>query len=202
PSPAVVVLYRLTSVADHGYDYPIHFRGQLVTTNVKYDAATVRQEPLGTKFGYEHLWREGSGRSDSAVKVTWVDGNRYYSSTTAGAPGTELIFARTGANDPNFNLISEPLFVVRRRGANALFATVIEPHGYFSEPQERSIEARGRVQSVRVLDSNAEGSVVEVTATGGLKWTVMVANGPASTTARHTIGGQSWTGNFEVRGVQ
>ncbi len=49
------------------------------------------------------------GTSDSTVRLTWVDGNRYYSVTTAGAPGTEVIFGRTGANDPNFNLIVEPM---------------------------------------------------------------------------------------------
>jgi hypothetical protein len=202
PYPVVVDLFRLTSGPAHTYDYPIHFRGQLVASSVKYDASVTRQEPLGTRDGYQHIWREASGHSDSAMSVTWLDGNRYYTATSSGSPGTELILGRTGANDPSFNLISEPLFVLRRRAADHLFATVIEPHGYFNEAEERSLQARPRIRAVKVLESSAIGSAVEVKGEGGLTWTVLVSNGPASTTARHRLGAYEWTGNVEVRGVR
>jgi hypothetical protein len=77
PHPVVVDLYRLTSEAPHTYDFPVHFRGQLIATNVTYRANTGRLEPLGATFGYEHLWREASGTTDSTVQLSWVDGNRY-----------------------------------------------------------------------------------------------------------------------------
>jgi hypothetical protein len=202
PYPVVVDLFRLASAAEHTYDYPIHFRGQHVASSVKYGAQVTRQEPLGTRFGYEHLWREASGRTDGPVQVSWVDGNRYYTVTSSAAPGTELIFARTGANDPNFNLVSEPMFLLRRRAADHLFASVIEPHGYFSEAEERSQQARPTIQRISVLESSAAGSVIEVAGEGGLRWTVMVANGPASATARHRVGTYEWAGNVEVRGVK
>ncbi len=204
--PVVVDLYRLASAAEHTYDYPIHFRGQLIATGVKYRADMARREPLGTAYGYQHIWKEAAGTTDEPVRLTWLDGNRYYTATTAAAPGTEVIFGRTGANDPNFNLISEPMMIVRRRAAEHVFASVIEPHGYWSEAQERSEQARPRLQNVRVIGHNGEGSVVEVTGEGGLRWLVMVTNGAASTTAAHrlTFGGETyeWTGNFAVRGVQ
>jgi hypothetical protein len=202
PYPVVLDLFRLTSRAEHTYDYPIHFRGQLIASNVKYDANVKRQEPLGTKYGYEHIWREASGHADGPVAVTWVDGNRYYTATSSAAPGTELIFGRTGANDPNFNLISEPLFLLRRRAGNHLFATAIEPHGYFNEASERSERARPVLQAVRVVESSGEGSVVEVVGEQGIRWIVMVANGPASSTARHRVGTYEWTGNYSVQGVR
>ena len=206
PYPVVVDLYRLTSAAPHTYDYPIHFRGPLIATNVAYDAHTTQRTALGASNGYQHLWNEAQARTDSAVRLTWLDGKRYYTVTTAGAPGTGVIFARTGAGDSSFNLVVEPMMLVRRRASDHLFASVIEPHGYFNELEERSADARGKIESVRVLGSSAEASVVEVTGKGGLRWTVMVANGPASATARHavTFGGQTyeWTGNYEVDGVQ
>ena len=208
PYPVVVDLYRLTSDAGHTYDYPIHFRGQLVATNVAYRADTARLEPLGRAHGYQHLWREAAGRTDSLVRVTWLDGNRYYSWLGAAAPDQQLTFGRTGAHDPNFNLVAEPLFLVRRqvRPGSTLFASVIEPHGYFSEAQERSQEARPRLQQVRVLAESAEGSVVEVTGPGGLRWVLMTTNGPARAGAAHRIaaGGTTheWTGNWAVRGVE
>jgi hypothetical protein len=205
PYPVVVDLYRLTSAAPHTYDWPLHFRGQLVATSAKYRRAE-SLEPLGEKFGYQHLWKEAAATSDSTVRMTWLDGNRYYTVTTSGAPGTEVILARTGANDPSFNLIVEPMLLLRRRAADHVFASVIEPHGYWSEPQERSEQARPKLQQVRVLASDAEGTVAEVTGEGGLRWVVMASNGAASTTARHRVaaGGRTyeWTGNFADEGVQ
>jgi oligo-alginate lyase len=204
--PVVVDMYRVVSDAAHMYDYPIHFRGQLINTNFKYETQLTRRDVLGTANGYQHLFREASARTDDPVQLTWLDGNRYYTVTTAAAPSTQVILARTGANDPNFNLISEPLMLVRRSADTHLFASAIEPHGYFNEAQERSAQARPIIKSVRVLGHNAEGSVIEVAGDGGLLWTVMVSNGRASSTARHSLnfGGQTyeWTGNYAVRGIR
>ena len=205
PHPVVVDLYRLRSAAPHTYDFPLHYRGPLIETNVKYDAATTEQHALGGRAGYEHLWREATATTDSAARLTWLAGNRYYTATVDAGPGAEVIFARSGAGDPSFNLVSEPLMIVRRRAADQLFATVIEPHGYFSELEERSLDARGTL-SVRVLATTGDASVVEVTGADGLRWTLMVNDGAPSTTARHrlTAGGRTyeWTGNFAVRGLQ
>ena len=206
PHPVVVDIYRLASQARHTYDYPVHFRGQLIATNVKYNPDTADQKALGARFGYQHIWNEAHGSTDSVVKLTWLDGHRYYTVTTAAGPGAQMILGRTGAGDPKFDLISEPLMIVRQIGTDQTFASVIEPHGYFSELEERSSDATGVVQSVRVLASTADGTVMEVDGGRGLKWVVMVNNGPASATATHRIvaGGQTyeWTGNYSVNGVR
>jgi hypothetical protein len=95
--------------------------------------------------------------------------------------------------------------IVRRQGSTELFASVIEPHGYFSEPEERSLQARGIITGIRTLASSSEGSVVEVAGASGLKWTIMVTNGAPSATATHrlTAAGRTyqWTGNYKVDGV-
>jgi hypothetical protein len=124
----------------------------------------------------------------------------------AAGSSSDVIFGRTGANDPNFNLTSEPMVLVRRKAKDELFASVIEPHGYFSEPEERSLNARPSIQSVRVLADSPEGTVVEVTGLNGVSWRVMVVNGPASSTAGHSLAADgrtfTWTGNFKVEGVK
>jgi oligo-alginate lyase len=203
--PVVLDLYRLESSAQHSYDYPLHFRGQLIAASVKYDAQNARREPLGTANGYQHIWKEATATTSEGVQLTWLDGNRYYTMTAAGTPATEVIFGRTGGNDPNFNLTVEPLVLLRRNASNHVFASVIEPHGYFNEAQERSEQARPRIQSVRVLGHNGDGSAVEVTGEG-LKWLVLVTNRRAAPAGRQqlTVGGQTyeWNGNYEVRGVQ
>ena len=95
--------------------------------------------------------------------------------------------------------------LVRTKARDQLYASVIEPHGYFNEAQERSEQARPAVQSVRILSSTPEASVVEITAAKSVKWVVMVNNGPASATARHrvTADGQvfEWTGNYRIEGI-
>ena len=204
--PVVVDLFRTSSSASHTYDYPIHFRGQLIATDAKYESDQKEQEPLGKAFGYQHIWKNARGSVDGGVSMTWLDGNRYYTVKTAAGGESDVIFGRTGANDPNFNLISEPVMIVRRKAKDAFFASVIEPHGYFNEAEERSLDARGVIQNVRVIANEAEGSVVQVDGANGLGWTVMVANGPASATARHSISAAGrtyeWTGNYKVDGVK
>jgi hypothetical protein len=204
--PVAVDLYRLTSSTQCTYDYPIHFRGQLIATSTPYEASATRREPLGAAYGYQHIWREAAGTTDDPVQLTWLDGNRYYTVTTSAAPATEVIFGRTGANDSSFNLIVEPLMVIRRRAGNHVFASVIEPHGYFSEAEEASEQARPRVRDIRVLASDSTATVAEVTGENDLRWIIMVNNGAASKTARHRMmaAGETyeWVGNIAVRGVQ
>ena len=84
--------------------------------------------------------------------------------------------------------------------------SVIEPHGYFNEAEERSLDATPSIQAVRTLADTDEGTVVEVTGKAGLSWTIMVANGPASTTTSHRVSASgrtfTWTGNYRVDGVK
>ncbi|RMD95736.1 MAG: chondroitin lyase, partial [Calditrichaeota bacterium] len=204
--PVVVDVFRATSTQEHQYDYPIHFLGQLISTNLEYRAHVDVQRPLGIRAGYQHIWKEASGTTNDVFKLTWLDGHRYYSLVTSPAPGTEIIFGRTGANDPNFNLRSEPMVIVRRKAQNDVFAAVIEPHGYFNEAEEKSMDARGLIESVAVIGDNAQASVIEVRGKNGLRWEIGINNGEASKskTIAVTFRGKTytWTGNYSVQGVK
>ena len=203
--PVVVDLFRVVGAAEHTYDYPIHFRGQLITTNVKYAASSTSQTPFGKGAGYQHIWKTASGPAPESVLLTWLEGSRYYSITTAASKGDEVLFGRTGANDSSFNLISEPMMLLRSRAKTKLFASVIEPHGFFSEPEERSTGATPNLNEVQVLADDNEGSVVEITGANGIKLTVMVSNGSSAAGAHHhvAVAGKAydWTGSYFVQGV-
>ena len=54
------------------------------------------------------------------------------------------------------------MFIIRRQAKDHLFATVIEPHGYFNEAREQSDNARGNLLEVKVIGHNNTGSVIEV----------------------------------------
>lgn len=163
-SPLLVDLFELCSEQPHQYDLPVHYEGQITHTNFDYQTPLSLQ-PLGESAGYQHLWHQASAATpfeEPSAMVSWLMGDSYYSLNTAVNAETELLFARIGANDPAFNLRSEPALIIRQRGSNHLFATVYEQHGYFNESLELSEQARGRVQSVRVLCQSPEVNVVEI----------------------------------------
>ncbi len=199
--PVVIDLYRLKSETTHQYDYPIYYHGQLVTTNAKLNIQTNMLQPFGTDNGYQHLWKLGSGKTPESITVTWVDGQRYYSLIAADAPDTELLMGRIGANDPDFNLRAEPMFMLRRRAGNHLFASVLEPHGYFNEAREQSRDARSVIKSVKVVGHNDAGSVIEIFGERGIHWLVMVNNGE-STDQEISVKFDNrefrWQGNYHI----
>ncbi len=200
--PVVVDLYRLTSGQAHQYDYPIHYHGQLITTNFDYNANMNSQKALGSDYGYQHIWNEAFAIAEKCPVITWLDGNRYYTQITSYEPNTKVFFGRTGAGDPNFNLVSEPLTIVRQTGQDHLFASVIEPHGYFNEAQESSRQARPLLQGVKVVGHNDDGSIIEVFGDKDIHWRIMINNSDASDQVKHTLkfDGETyqWTGNYHV----
>lgn len=201
--PVIVDVYRLASDQQHVYDYPIHFDGQMIFSNTPFTADTAVQKIMGDNFGYQHIWQQAQGKAIENSAVTFLNGSRYYTVTTNSTPDMELLFGRTGANDPNFNLRSEPMFLLRKKADTHVFASVIEPHGFFSEAMEKSDQARPVIASVNVVADDASSTVVEVTGKNGIHWILGVNNGEASTKTSHKIkaGNRTfqWTGNYTIK---
>ncbi|OEF27375.1 heparinase II/III domain-containing protein [Vibrio rumoiensis] len=174
--PLVIDVYRIVADSDHQYDLPYHYKGQIIRTDFDYQVAS-KLKPLGEDNGYQHLWNLGSGKVAGSSLVTWLHDSSYYSLvSSAPTADCEVIFARTGANDPDFNLRSEPTFILRQSGKDHVFASVLETHGYFNESIEASIGARGLVKSVQVLGHNATGTVVEIALTNDKKYHFGISN--------------------------
>lgn len=201
--PVVIDVFRCVSGVPHQFDLPFYYMGHLVNTNVRYAAATASRVPLGTAYGYQHLWLEASGRTAGPVQWSWLLNRRYYTVTSSADPGTEVMFVRIGANDPNFNLRNEPAVILRRSGTSTVFASVIEPHGEFEPVQEISAGATSLVENVQVLAATDEGTVVAINGRDGFQWRFTVANGSPDVTLRHTIvaGGEtySWVGPWALQ---
>ncbi|EGQ9097665.1 TPA: heparinase II/III family protein [Vibrio alginolyticus] len=178
-APLLLDLYRIEGEGEHQYDYSHQYDGQIVRTNLDYQSFG-ELNTLGDDFGYQHLWKVASGKVQDTALVSWLQNNTYYTwlgtSSSAKQNGdNEVIFTRTGANDPSFNLRSEPAFILRSKGESTLFASVLETHGYFNEEFEQSVNARGQVKDIRVVGYNAVGSIVEITTEKSLV-TVMISN--------------------------
>ncbi|MFA0280416.1 heparinase II/III family protein [Vibrio sp. 10N.222.55.F12] len=205
-SPLLLDLYRLDSEkggeGEHQYDYSHQYQGQIVRTSFEYQA-NKELNTLGDDFGYQHLWNVASGEVKGTALVSWLQNNTYY--TWLGATSNdnaEVIFTRTGANDPSFNLRSEPAFILRSKGETTLFASVVETHGYFNEEFEQSVNARGVVKDIKVVAHTNIGSVVEIT-TEKSNVTVMISNqlgATDSTEHKVELNGKvySWTGFYSV----
>ncbi|RKF18092.1 chondroitin lyase [Alginatibacterium sediminis] len=200
--PLVLDVFKLTSESEHCYDYPVHFKGQIIRTDFDYQQESVLN-PLGDAQGYQHLWKVASGSVKDSSLVSWLMGDSYYSLVSSAAKDSEVIFARIGANDPDFNLRSEPVLILRQRGKNQVFANVFETHGYFNEAIEASTDARGQVESVSVLHSDDYATLVELQLTNSRVVMVAVSNQDGdAVNADHqlTVNGQKyqWLGPVKV----
>ncbi|MDB1126037.1 heparinase II/III domain-containing protein [Vibrio algarum] len=201
-APLLIDLYRINAEGEHQYDLAQQYEGQIVRTNFEYTSAE-ELETLGDKHGYDHLWDVARGTVENTALVSWLQGNNYYTWLGASSNDSdEVIFTRSGANDPSFNLRSEPSFILRSKGESTLFASVLETHGYFNEEFEQSVDARGKVQSINVIGFNDEGSVVEVL-TEKTRIIVLVSNEQgADENATHNVTIKdktySWSGYFAV----
>ncbi len=199
PHPVIVDIYRLKSNKSHTYDYPLHFRGQIMNTTLKYEANTRSMTAMGAANGYEHLWKTAEAPVSDDFSFTWLDGQRFTSFITdVDAPGT-VYFTRIGADDPNYNLRSEPALIYRRKASTTVFASVIETHGEFLEASEYTRDPYPRFTSVDVLGQNDEATLIRIRGEKGIDWEIAVNNGP-STDAVHTVscGGNEITlnGNY------
>ncbi|MEZ8094259.1 heparinase II/III family protein [Photobacterium swingsii] len=201
-APLLIDLYRLNGEGEHQFDYSHQYDGQIIRTNFNYQAHQ-EVETLGDDFGYQHLWNIASGAQNDTALISWLQGHTYYTWLgTSSNDNGEVIFTRTGANDPSFNLRSEPAFLLRSKGENTLFASALETHGYFNEEFEQSVNARGTVKDIRILGHDSTASVIEID-TAASRITLMVSNQQGATEqTEHKIDIQgktySWTGFYSL----
>lgn len=168
--PLVLDLFDVESREPHRYDLPFHYLGQLIDLSFDQEA---RQPPsvLGDGHGYQHLYLEAEGKaSGGSAQLTWMRQRRFYTLTTLTESGDGLLLARLGAQDANFNLRRDPVFILRReRSGDALFVSVIEPHGHYSPVTERATTPVGRVSQVKLRRRDARYIVVELETREGFK---------------------------------
>jgi len=198
--PIIIDVFSIESNKEHQYDLPFYYIGQFISTNFKYCAFTTKLTPLGEKNGYQYLWKEAEGSMNGTAKLTWLNGDRFYSIVSSVDTSDELYMLRIGANDPNFNLRNDPAFMIRTKAKNHVFASVIEPHGNFDPKNETTVNSYSQVKSIHVLASTGEGTVVEFIMNSGLNFKLEIANNSSDKNSRHTIkaGGQEYNWNGPV----
>jgi oligo-alginate lyase len=191
-------IFNVQSDTLHQYDLPFQYNGQLIKTSVKYKPATTNMEALGKKNGYQFLWKEASATAlNTTAQFTFLNKNTYYTISTLVQDTAQLFFTRTGANDPDFNLRHEPAFIVRKKGKDQSFVSVVEIHGKFDPIYEFSSNAYPSVQQIKLLQNDNEFSIAEIMV-GGKKLQIAQCNNSIDAKQLHVAQGITWTGIFTV----
>jgi oligo-alginate lyase len=137
---------------------PYWYQGQITNTPFKIQANTKKLEPLGRDFGYQHIWLNAIGNSETGnASVTVLNNQRFYTTTFLTDSSTRVKFVTLGANDPNFNLRNEKAFIVSQpKAKNCLFISLVESHGNTNPIAETTVGYKGKVQSLKLLIDNDE----------------------------------------------
>jgi oligo-alginate lyase len=201
-SKILLDLYAIKAAQKHQYDLAFPYNGQLIQTSFKYTPYTTSQEILGTKNGYQFLWKTAEATvTNNIAQVTFLNANSFYTVSSFIPDTTKIIFTKLGANDPNFNLRSDPSFIVRRNAADNLFFNVLEMHGNYDTVNEFSTNSYTQVKNLNVLLHNDNYTICTVQV-GKEIITVMQANNNNNATKKNkvTIGNNTyeWQGVYKI----
>ena len=130
-----------------------------------------------------------------------MSNNKFYTLTSATTAADELLFARLGANDPEFNLRRDPAFIIRRYGTGStVFVTVIEPHGSYSPVSELATNSTGSIATLHVAHDDENYTAIAIEDREGHTSLFVLSNRDAGAASAHriVIGGNTieWTGPY------
>ena len=200
--PLVVDFFRTMSNTEHQYDLPFNYIGNVISTNFKYTTHGNAMQTLGSKNGYQHIWKEASAKVKAPfTQFTFLNNHSFYTITSHVQDSAQVFFTRSGANDPNFNLRREPSFITRTRAKNMLALNVVELHGNFNPISEITTNSYTKVSSIApVVDTDLySGAEIVI---GGKRLLVLQSNTKFDGKTAHqiTINGvsYSWEGPYVV----
>ena len=200
--PIIIDLVEGHADGTHSYDLPFHYNGHLIDTNFELQADPLSRSPLGTKNGYEYLWKVAEADPVNEIsQVTWLLDQKFYSVTSSVPENTKIVFTQIGANDPNFSLKPEPGFMLRAKTTGGVsFASIIEPHGDYNPTAEYTIGSYSQVKSVSHFESGAAEFILIETKSGETVGLGLGAEDNPDGTHSVDVNGKtmSWTGPFKL----
>ncbi|WP_369385257.1 heparinase II/III domain-containing protein [Jejuia pallidilutea] len=136
-NPYILDIMRVQTESSNQYDLPFYYLGHIMQTNFEYDKLKTPQI-LGTSDGYQHLYKEAIATANGKhIKLNWLLNNTFYTYSAVTSNNDEIILARIGANDPEYNLRQEPTLILRKKNTkDAVFASIIESHGTYTPVSE------------------------------------------------------------------
>jgi oligo-alginate lyase len=162
--PLYIDIFKNIAATPHQYDLPFYYVGNLISFNQPYTAYTTNQNTLGAKNGYQYLWKEAEIKKlkNPFTQLTFLNGKTFYSISSLQQDSAQVIFARIGGNDPNYNLRREPACILRSKGSNITFINAIEIHGQFNGTTEVSSNTYSQLSSIEKLQDDENYTVVKI----------------------------------------
>ena len=203
-NPLIIDILKATSETTQQYDLPLWYMGHMLSTNFDYTKETSQLNTIGSNYGYQHLWNEASGTPNNGTsQFTWLGNMKFYTASFNSESTDEIIFGRTGANDPEFHLRADPVIIQRvKDGGNRTFVTVIESHGTYDTVSETPINPFSSIQDVKILYDDADYTVVDISNKENKRWTIAISNNNADVSKSHSITVDketiSWKGAFKI----
>ena len=175
--PLIMDVLKAESAGRHQYDYPVHYNGHMISLSVPYERALTSMSTLGPANGYQHIWTEARAQGgEGTTSYTWLTGYRMYTISTATTPSTDIFICRGGASDPDFNLRSEPMYIVREKNAGChVFASCLETHGKYDLQVEQSANLVHSCKGVKVISDDENGITVRYDFIGSHSVTLKVS---------------------------
>jgi len=202
--PYVLDIMKVVSNKANQYDFPYYFLGQVLNTNFEYTVPKTLK-PLGSKNGYQHLYIEGTGKSNKDnTKFSWLNKGKFYSLTAISDDKDEIFFTRIGANDPEFNLRREAAIMLRRKNIkNTIFVSAIEAHGSYSPVSESAVNSKSSIKELKMVLDTADYTAISITTIKGTTKLFITANTNASKEAKHTLKinnkKYTWVGSYDYK---
>ncbi|WP_158979274.1 alginate lyase family protein [Cellulophaga sp. L1A9] len=186
--PYVLDIMKVVSNKANQYDFPYYFLGQVLNTNFEYKVPETLKA-LGSKNGYQHLYVEGTAKSEKEnTKFSWLNKGKFYSLTTVSNVNDEILFTRIGANDPEFNLRREAALMLRRKNTkNTLFVSAIEAHGSYSPVTESAVNSNSAITALKVVLDTESYTAIQITDINGNTKLFITANTNAAKEAKHNL---------------
>ncbi len=183
----IIDLFNINANEAHQYDLPFQYMGQFINTSFKYNAYKDKQEPLGLKNGYQFIWKEAQAKlRDTLAQFTFLNKNSFYTISTLIQDSATCFFTRLGANDPNFNLRSEPAMIIRKNGKDNFYLSVIEIHGNYDSVNEFASNAYSSIRSIKMLQNDLDYTIAQLN-TKDKEIIIVQCNNEFNKTMQHRI---------------
>ena len=159
--------------------------------------------PLGEKDGYQHIWQEGTcSVNEDYFAFNWFGNNRFYTQHSASHAGDKVVMGRAGANDPNFNLRSDPVMIHRKLNTKeAIFFNVLEAHGTYSKTTEIPKDPYSSIENVKVIHSDKD-YIICAFSNQDYTWEVLFARTDNNSNSIHevSVGANNyrWNGIYQI----
>ena len=122
--------------------------------------------PWGPRNGYQHLWKEATGFPEGRfMQLCWLENKQFYTLSTAVSTPCTPYLVKTGANDPDYNLVTRNGMLLRTSSpvANHTYVSVIEPHGSYDLVTETTRNAESEIAELTILHDADDYTFIRIT---------------------------------------